>query len=83
MTPLPGGFNYRVLTITMTLDQLLDIWYQSDTDYFDTMLAANDSTLVDMAKRQIYMCLDDGVPFTAAFDAFDDSVFFGLSSFAF
>jgi hypothetical protein len=52
------------------LDDLLNTWYNSDPDYFDTMMTANSQTLAQMAWSSFMSCLDDGDDLTSACDGF-------------
>ena len=48
------------------LTQLLRIWYWTDPDYFDEMMLLQSTSMEAMTRRQFYICLDDGLPFTDA-----------------
>ena len=52
----------------MTLDQLLDIWYQTDTDFFDEINALDSTTMADRARTQLYLALDEGYPLSESCD---------------
>ena len=57
----------------MTLDQILDVWYQTDPDYFDLILPMNSWTLADAAWNRFMMALEDGNSLHSAFaDVLDD-----------